>query len=144
MADHAHASIAELSGQAATMIWYGNRDVETLCCLNDFAPGLAVDRDAISNTLGSRLPFWIPGNKYGFIWIRRRRRRNVVGHRLDLIGEPSAIDKPRRVDDDGKHAIGRSSRTLAFRPHRAAAGNRPAEDLADEGECVAFVLAEGH
>src|SRR5205085_3755996 len=62
----------------------------------------------------------------------RLRRRGEVGGGAETV----------RVDEDGEHAVEDAATAVGHRARRRAAGERAAEQLADEGEARALVLAE--
>src|SRR6266436_2196275 len=88
-------------------------------------------------------PWCQGGSGWGEASARRPLRR--LDQDIDAAGGEGqlapglVVDQPRRIDDDGQHAVGRSTPALPLGPHRAAAAQRTRQHLADKGERVALV-----
>src|SRR5437763_10149046 len=121
-----------------------DQHIETARGERDLAPGLFVDRHALFEALGAVGALRVARDEYRLARALGRRGGDIARHRGDLVEHPGAVDEPARVDRNRQHAVRDALGVLPLRAHRAAARYRPGEHLANKGERVTLVLAEGH
>src|SRR5579863_8152022 len=107
--------------------------------IDDRRPGIVRQRNAVLGALSARLTLGIAGDHDGVT----AGNRLGLPDKIDVAGD-LAVKEMRGVDDlgvdvEGEHAVGEAPVGRG----RARPGQRAAEQLADEGETRALVLAEG-
>src|SRR5690349_19731867 len=122
---------------------FGSVDADLGAGGDDFAPGHRVDLNARGEALRLAHALRLAGHEDPLDTGGRRRRRVPADERLDLGGEVLGAAEPSRIDQDRQHAIEHLTPAVANRADRRAAGERAAEQLADQCEARSLVLAEG-
>src|SRR6516225_8516911 len=111
--------------------------------LGELAPGDIVDGNAFSHAPGPHLALRVAGNENRSGRIPRRRGGNAARDGLDLLPQPGLIDQAAGIEDEGEHVVGDGVMALVLRGQGTAAGDDPGEELADEGQRIALMLAHG-
>src|SRR5438067_7296245 len=121
-----------------------DQHIETARGEGDLAPGLLVDRHALFEAPSAVGALRVARDEYRLARAPGRRGGDIARHRGDLVEHPGLIDEPAWVDRDRQHAVRDALGILPLRAHRAAAGHSACQHLANKGERVTLVLAEGY
>src|SRR5664280_3492728 len=109
---------------------------------DDLTPCDGVDRHAVLEAGSPHLSLGLAGRPEAVGTRRRWRRRRPGDERFHFPREVGGGAKPGWVDQDREHAVEHAPAPVGDRAGRLAAGQRAAEQLADEGQAGALVLAE--
>src|SRR6202166_1632262 len=102
-------------------------------------PGVIRQGHAVFGAVGAHFPLGIAGDQHGIDAGDRLGRPDKIDIARDFAVEKMAGVDHLGVDIDGKHAVGETP----VRRGSTGTGQGAAEQLADEGETRALVLAEG-
>ena len=109
---------------------------------DDLAPGDGVDRHAVGEPRRPRRPLRLARREHA-LHARGGRRRGAPGdERLHLLRQVGGGAELLGVDDDREHAVEDAPPAVGHRAGGGAAGERAAEQLADQRQARALVLAE--